>query len=193
MELVFATNNGHKLAEVSEILGPEFRLATPADLGITEDIPETQDTLEGNALQKARYLYDRTGKNCFADDTGLEVDALGGEPGVRSARYAGDSKRSEDNMELLLSKLEHEADRNARFRTAICLILDGMEYSFEGIVTGTIRRERSGNEGFGYDPVFLPDGCDVTFAEMPPTEKNRISHRGRAVEKLAEFLKTTER
>ncbi len=193
MELVFATNNGHKLAEVSEILGPEFRLVTPADLGITEDIPETQDTLEGNARQKARYLYDRTSRNCFADDTGLEVDALGGEPGVRSARYAGESKRSEDNMDLLLAKLERETNRNAHFRTAICLVLDGVEYFFEGIVTGTIRRERSGSEGFGYDPIFQPDGYDVTFAEMPLAEKNRISHRGRAVERLAEFLNTIEK
>ena len=189
MELVFATNNWHKLEEVQQILGGAFRLLTPADCGIAEEIPEEQPTLEGNALQKARYIHERTGKNCFADDTGLEVEALGGEPGVYSARYAGESKDAGDNMDLLLVNLQGQSNRNARFRTAIALILDNSEYLFEGIVDGTIRETKSGSEGFGYDPIFQPDGYDVTFAEMDLPSKNVISHRGRAIRKLVEFLK----
>jgi XTP/dITP diphosphohydrolase len=223
MKLVFATNNKHKLEEVSAILGTGFELVTPARLGITEDIPETQETLEGNALQKARYLRERTGLDVFADDTGLEVTALGGAPGVYSARYAavGDADfcvaksavgvisldnphadlrstggpRSmiaiptfDDNNRLLLRNLEGAADRSARFRTVIALILDGREHLFEGTVEGRIIEEYRGTEGFGYDPVFIPEGCDRTFAEMPAAEKNAISHRARAVEKLREFL-----
>lgn len=188
MKIVFATNNAHKLQEVNQILGPSFVLATPRDYGITEDIPEEQPTLEGNALQKARYIHDRTGLDCFADDTGLEVSALGGAPGVRSARYAGDGHDSEANMTLLLKNLEGIADRSARFRTVIALILDGKEYLFEGEVKGHISAARSGTEGFGYDPIFVPDGYDVSFAEMSAEQKNNISHRGRAVVKLAEFL-----
>jgi XTP/dITP diphosphohydrolase len=199
MKLIFATNNRHKLEEVSAILGPWFKLVTPAGLGITEDIPETQPTLEGNALQKARYVYKRItdgGAFCaaesveaaFADDTGLEVAALNGEPGVRSARYAGDQHDFDENTRLLLKNLEGAADRSARFRTVIALILDGKEYLFEGRADGRIIDEYRGDGGFGYDPVFVPDGCVETFAEMSAGQKNAISHRARAVEKLAEFL-----
>ncbi|MCD8186339.1 MAG: RdgB/HAM1 family non-canonical purine NTP pyrophosphatase [Rikenellaceae bacterium] len=188
-ELIFATHNRHKLEEVQQLLGEAFRLSTPADCGIWEEIPEEQPTLEGNALQKARYLHQRTGKDCFADDTGLEVEALGGEPGVYSARYAGEEKNSEDNMDLLLARLEGQAHRKARFRTVIALILSGREYLFEGVVDGMIRPERSGAEGFGYDPVFQPQGYDITFAQMDLPAKNAISHRGQAVRKLVHFLK----
>ena len=189
MRLIFATNNRHKLEEVQEILGASFELITPTDCGITEDIPEEQPTLEGNALQKARYIHERTGVDCFADDTGLEVEALNGEPGVRSARYAGDNKDMEACMDLLLANLQGQSNRKGRFRTVIALILDGKEYLFEGIVNGTLRETRSGSQGFGYDPIFQPEGYVITFAEMELSEKNRISHRGKAVEKLAAFLK----
>ncbi len=189
MKIIFATNNSHKLQEVNQILGPAFELATPRDCGITEDIPEEQPTLEGNALQKARYIHERTGMDCFADDTGLEVAALGGAPGVHSARYATDGHDPEANMSLLLENLAGAADRSARFRTVIALILKGKEYLFEGEVRGHIAELRSGSEGFGYDPVFVPEGYDTTFAQMSAAEKNGISHRGRAVAKLADFLK----
>ena len=188
MEIIFATNNRHKLEEVQQILGDAFCLLTPAGCGIAEEIPEEQPTLEGNALQKARYIHERTGKNCFADDTGLEVEALNGEPGVYSARYAGESKDANENMELLLENLKGQSNRKARFRTAIALILDNKEYLFEGIVEGTIRDAKSGAEGFGYDPVFEPAGYGITFAEMDLPAKNAISHRGRAIRKLADFL-----
>jgi XTP/dITP diphosphohydrolase len=190
MELVFATGNRHKLEEVEEILGEGFTLITPKDCGITEDIPEEQPTLEGNALQKARYIHAHTGKDCFADDTGLEVEALGGAPGVRSARYAGEDKNMEACMDLLLANLAENDNRRARFRTVIALILNEKEYLFEGVVNGTIRERRNGTEGFGYDPLFEPEGYDITFAEMDLSTKNAISHRGRAVRKLAEFLKS---
>ena len=193
MKIVFATGNRNKLREVQDLIGSRAELSTPADHGITEDIPENQPTLEGNALQKARYIYEKTGLNCFADDTGLEVEALNGEPGVYSARYAavngaGEGHSSADNMALLLERLKGKSNRRARFRTVIALILDGREYTFEGIVTGEITTERSGAEGFGYDPVFRPEGYAETFAEMPLELKNRISHRGRATAKLIEFL-----
>lgn len=188
MKIIFATNNAHKLQEMQQILGSEYTLVTPRQCGITEDIPEEQATLEGNALQKARYLYERTGLDCFADDTGLEVEALGGEPGVRSARYATEGHDFEANTALLLRNLESKADRSARFRTVIALILGGSEYLFEGEVRGTITTKPFGDGGFGYDPVFKPEGCDITFAEMDPAEKNHISHRGRAAAKLAEFI-----
>lgn len=193
MKIVFATGNRNKLKEIQALIGSRAELSTPADHGITEDIPEDQPTLEGNALQKARYLYEKTGLNCFADDTGLEVEALNGEPGVYSARYAavneaGEGHSSEDNMALLLKRLEGQANRRARFRTVIALILDGKEYTFEGVVNGEITTERSGAEGFGYDPVFRPEGYAETFAEMPLDLKNRISHRGRATAKLIDFL-----
>ena len=188
MKIIFATNNRHKLEEVQAVLGEGFCLVTPRELGITEDIPEEQATLEGNASQKAHYLHDRTGENCFADDTGLEVAALEGAPGVRSARYAGPGHDSQKNMELLLHNMEGKTDRRARFRTVISLILDGEEHLFEGTVEGTIIDAPRGEAGFGYDPVFVPDGHDTTFAEMSAEAKNAISHRGRAVAKLVSFL-----
>lgn len=188
MKLYFATNNIHKLKEVQEVVGDSFQIESMRSLGINEDIPEDQQTLEGNALQKARFLYDRTGESCFADDTGLEVDALNGAPGVYSARYAGEAKNSLDNMALLLKNMSGIQNRKARFRTVIALILDGKEYLFEGVVKGTIAEEPRGTAGFGYDPLFVPDGYSTTFAEMDSEAKNAVSHRGRAVEKLAAFL-----
>ena len=192
MKILFATNNAHKLSEVSEVLGDGFRLLTPRDCGVTEEIPETQPTLEGNALQKARYLHERTGLDCFADDTGLEVAALGGAPGVRSARYATDGHDFAANNRLLLKNLEGTTDRRARFRTVIALILNGEEHLFEGIVEGRIIDAERGAEGFGYDPLFIPDGGDKTFAEMSAEEKNAVSHRGRAVRRLAAYLHSIE-
>lgn len=188
MKIVFATNNAHKLTEVQAVLGDAYTLVTPRDCGVTEEIPEDQETLEGNASQKARYLYRRTGLDCFADDTGLEVEALGGAPGVHSARYATDGHDFAANNELLLRNLEGVGNRRARFRTVISLILDGEEHLFEGIVEGHIAQCASGSEGFGYDPLFIPEGSAKTYAEMDPAEKNALSHRGRAVRKLAEFL-----
>lgn len=188
-KLIFATNNAHKLSEVQALLGDAFTLVTLRECGITEDIPETADTLEGNALQKARYVYEKTGLDCFADDTGLEVDALRGAPGVHSARYATDGHDFAANNRLLLKNLEGITDRTARFRTVIALILDGVEYTFEGRVEGTIATAESGSEGFGYDPLFVPSGEIITFAQMSAEAKNAISHRGRAVAKLVNFLK----
>lgn len=188
MEIVFATNNAHKLREVQAVLGDGFTLSTPRDCGIMEEIPEEQETLEGNASQKARYIHDRTGRNCFADDTGLEVAALGGAPGVHSARYATDGHDFAANNRLLLKNLEGVTDRRARFRTVISLILDGEEHLFEGIVEGHILDHETGHEGFGFDPLFVPDGYDRTFAEMTTEEKNAVSHRARAVRKLADYL-----
>ncbi|MBR2007025.1 MAG: RdgB/HAM1 family non-canonical purine NTP pyrophosphatase [Alistipes sp.] len=192
MKLVFATNNAHKLREVSQVVGDKFTLITPRECGIDEDIPEEQPTLEGNALQKARYIYARTGMDCFADDTGLEVDALGGEPGVRSARYATDGHDDEANKRLLLERMQGVEARGAQFRTAIALIIGGKEYLFEGIVRGNITLEEQGDGGFGYDPLFVAEGCEQSFAEISAEEKNEISHRGRAVRKLAEFLQGLE-
>lgn len=189
MKIVFATNNTHKLSEVAQVVGDKFELVTLRECGITEDIPENEPTLEGNALAKARYVYSRTGLNCFADDTGLEVDALNGEPGVRSARYATDGHDDEANKRLLLERIQGVENRAAQFRTAVALIVDGKEYLFEGIVRGDIACEEHGAGGFGYDPLFLPEGGALTFAEMSAEAKNEISHRGRAVRKLAEFLK----
>ncbi len=193
MKILFATNNAHKLSEVQAVLGDGFRLVTPRDCSITEEIPETQETLEGNALQKARYLHERTGLDCFADDTGLEVEALGGAPGVRSARYATDGHDFAANNRLLLKNLAGQTNRRARFRTVIALILNGEEQLFEGIVEGRIVDSERGIEGFGYDPLFVPDGSDKTFAEMPAEEKNAVSHRGRAVRRLAERLHSLEK
>lgn len=189
MKLIFATNNAHKLREVAHIVGEKFTLLTPRECGIIEDIPEDKPTLEGNALQKARYIYEHTGIDCFADDTGLEVDALGGEPGVRSARYATDGHDDEANKRLLLERMEGAESRSAQFRTAIALIMGGEEYLFEGIVRGEITHSERGEGGFGYDPLFVPEGYDESFAEMSEEQKNLISHRGRAVRALAEFLK----
>lgn len=193
MRLVFATNNAHKLQEVRQILGNRFEVVGLSDIGCHEDIPETAETLEGNALQKARYVKEHYGIDCFADDTGLEVKVLNNAPGVHSARYAelfgkGNTHDSNANMNLLLRNLENKNDRSARFRTVIALIYKGEEYLFEGIVEGKILRERHGNEGFGYDPIFEPEERGCSFAEMTPEEKNAISHRGRATQKLAAFL-----
>lgn len=190
MELVFATNNAHKLEEVRQILGDRFTVLSLKEIGCTEDIPETGDTFQDNALQKARYVKEHYGYDCFADDTGLEVKALDGAPGVHSARYAGDHD-SEANMTKLLRELEKKPDRSAQFRTVVALILNGQEVLFEGIVTGRIATERHyGESGFGYDPLFIPDGFTETFSQMSPENKNQVSHRGRAVRKLADYLKT---
>ena len=193
MKLLFATNNAHKLAEVQAVLGPEYELVTPRDCGVTEEIPETQPTLEGNALQKARYLRERTGLDCFADDTGLEVAALDGAPGVRSARFATDGHDFAANNRLLLANLRGAADRRARFRTVVALLRSGEEHLFEGIVEGRIIECERGCEGFGYDPLFVPDGFDRTFAEMSADEKNAVSHRARAVRRLADYLHGLEK
>ena len=188
MELVFATNNKHKIREISDLLDDHFKILGLSDVNITGDIPEDAETLAENALFKAKYVHDRTGMNVFADDTGLEVDALGGAPGVYSARYSGEGRSFDDNITKLLGEMEGAENRLARFRTVIALILDGSEYLFEGTVEGEITRERRGNGGFGYDPVFLAEGYDLTFAEIPLAEKNKISHRARAMRKLLEFL-----
>ena len=188
MKIVFATNNAHKLSEVKAVLGEDFELVTLKEVGIVEDIPETGETLDENASIKARYVYERTGLDCFADDTGLEVEALNGAPGVRSARYATDGHDFAANNRKLLSELEGVTNRKARFRTVISLIRSGVERHVEGIVNGHIATKESGCEGFGYDPLFVPDGKSVTFAEMTAEEKNRISHRGRAVAELVKVL-----
>ncbi|MFI3318091.1 MAG: RdgB/HAM1 family non-canonical purine NTP pyrophosphatase [Rikenellaceae bacterium] len=190
MKILFATNNAHKLSEVASLLGEGYDLVTLRDCGVTEEIPENEPTLEGNALIKARYLHERTGLDCFADDTGLEVVALDGAPGVRSARYATDGHDFEANNALLLKNLEGMEDRRARFRTVIALIEDGREILFEGIVEGHIALAPSGGEGFGYDPLFIPEGHDVSFAQMSQLQKGAISHRGRAVRKLVEYLRS---
>lgn len=190
MELVFASNNEHKLSEISSILGDDFNVLSLKQIGCFDDIPEPWPSLEENALAKARYVYERFGLNCFADDTGLEVSALGGKPGVKSARYAGAGKNSSDNMQKLLAKLTGVENREARFRTVVALILNGNEYLFEGIVNGMIALEPAGHGGFGYDPVFIPEGYDKTFGELSPDIKNTMSHRYRAIEKLVVFLKT---
>lgn len=193
MKIVFATNNAHKLSEVSQILGDTYALVTPRDCGITEDIPENEPTLEGNALSKALYLHERTGLDCFADDTGLEVEFFGGAPGVHSARYATDGHDFKANVALLLRNLEGQSNRAARFRTVIALILGGEHYFFEGEVRGVITADEKGSDGFGYDPIFRPDGYEQTFAQMPAKLKNSISHRARAVAKLAEFFAQHEK
>lgn len=188
MKLVFATNNSHKIHEVTKLVGDKIEILSLRDIGCMEDPPEEQLTLEGNASQKAFYIFKKYGWNCFADDTGLEVEALCGEPGVFSARYAGDAKDSNANIDKLLSKMDKINDREARFRTVISLIINGVETLFEGEVHGKILRERRGSSGFGYDPVFQPDESIFSFAEMPLDEKNRISHRARATLKLVDFL-----
>ena len=193
MKLVFATNNKHKIREISDILDNSFRIIGLADVNITGDIPEEADTLAENALFKARYVHEKTGMNVFADDTGLEVEALGGEPGVYSARYAGEGCSFDDNINMLLNRLEGIEDRKARFRTVIALILENTEYLFEGNVEGEILTERKGKGGFGYDPVFRASGYDQTFAEMPLSEKNMISHRAVATRKLLNFLEGTNK
>ncbi|MDR1348718.1 MAG: RdgB/HAM1 family non-canonical purine NTP pyrophosphatase [Prevotellaceae bacterium] len=189
-KLVFATNNPHKIDEIRHLLGSTYDICGLSDLGFTEDIPENQTTLEGNALEKARFVYRKFGLSCFADDTGLEIDALGSEPGVFSARYAGEEKSSLKNIEKVLSKMHDAEDRHARFRCVIALIADEKEHVFEGTVTGEILSSPVGDFGFGYDSIFKADGYDVSFAQMSLAEKSKISHRAKAIEKLKEFLRT---
>ena len=188
MKFIFATNNQHKVDEVRFVLGKEFEIITLREAGINIDIPEPHETLEENASEKSKVISQLTRTNCFSEDTGLEVEALNGEPGVKSARYAGEEKSFDKNIQKLLSKLKDQTNRKARFRAVISLILDGKEYLFEGISDGIIINEKRGNLGFGYDPVFLPNGSNKTFAEMELAEKNQYSHRKRAVEKLVVFL-----
>ena len=188
MKLVFATNNLNKLSEIRSLVPTGIEILSLKDINCNEELPETNPTLEENALQKARYVFENYGFNCFADDTGLEIDALGGEPGVYSARYAGEDCKAEGNMKKVLEKLELEENRRAKFRTVIALIIDAKETLFEGECNGSITKTKSGVEGFGYDPIFTPDGYEITFAEMSKVEKGAISHRGEAVEKLVSFL-----
>ncbi|MDR0836305.1 MAG: non-canonical purine NTP diphosphatase [Tannerella sp.] len=187
--IVFATNNSHKLEEVRNILSGKINVVSLRDIQCFDEIPETSDTLEGNALQKARYVKENYAYDCFSDDTGLEVEALNNEPGVRSARYAGEAHDSNANVEKLLQTLGDTENRKARFRTVIALIYEGREYFFEGIINGRIIKERRGCSGFGYDPVFVPEGYDKTFAELDMDEKNSISHRAIATQKLSEWLR----
>ncbi len=188
--IVFATNNAHKLSEIRKIVGIRWQILSLADIGCCEDIPETADTLEGNALQKARYIKDKYGYDCFADDTGLMVDALDGAPGVYSARYAGEAHNSQANMQLLLKNMDGKNNRKAHFSTVIALIKGSEIFIFEGRVDGVITEHPTGQGGFGYDPVFRPDGFNRTFAEVSDDEKNAISHRGRATEKLLKYLES---
>lgn len=191
MILCFATNNVHKLSEVSQLIRKDFQLVSLRDIGCTEDIPEDHDTIHENSKAKAGFVYRKYGVSCFADDTGLEVAALGGEPGVYSARYAGPGKSDDDNISLLLRNLEGKPDRSARFRTVFTLIIEGRITQFEGIVNGHITEEKAGTNGFGYDPVFMPEGYHQTFGQMSAEEKNRISHRAIATRKLTNFLNRT--
>ncbi len=189
MKLIFATNNQHKVNEVQPMVGDHFELITLMDAGIDTDIPEPFDSLEENAAHKSKTVYNLTGLNCFSEDTGLEVPVLNGEPGVKSARYSGEEKSFDMNIDKLLNKLVSKPDRNARFRTVISLLMDGKEIQFEGICEGQITESRQGMEGFGYDPVFVPSGADKTFAEMTIDEKNKFSHRRKAVDKLVNYLR----
>ena len=189
-KIVFATNNQHKLSEIKNILGNDFEIISLKELGFTNDIPETGKTLAENASQKSHYIYNLYKVDCFSDDTGLEVEALDGDPGVYSARYAGEDCSYDDNVNKLLKELGNSQNRKAAFKTVISLILDGKEYQFEGRVDGSVTTEKHGSGGFGYDPVFLPDGYRQTFSEMDATLKNKISHRGKATAKLVDFLLT---
>ncbi|GJM62031.1 MULTISPECIES: non-canonical purine NTP diphosphatase [Persicobacter] len=188
-EICFATNNPNKIAEIQAMMPEHIKIISLKDIGCEVELPETQDTLEGNSLQKAQYVFDHFQVACFADDTGLEVHALGGEPGVYSARYAGPQRDSHDNMEKLLVELNGKEDRSAQFRTVITLLNEDGQQQFEGIAKGEIIQELSGEQGFGYDPIFKPENHQVTFAEMDKHQKNKISHRGRAVQKLIEYIK----
>jgi XTP/dITP diphosphohydrolase len=189
--LIFATNNQHKVDEIRKVLGNIFDVITLKEAGITIDIPEPHDTLEENATEKSKIIYSLTGKDCFSEDTGLEVETLNREPGVKSARYAGENRSDSHNIQKLLSNLLNENNRKARFRTVISLIREGKEYQFEGICEGIIIKEQRGEKGFGYDPVFIPNGSEKTFAEMNIDEKNKYSHRKKATEKLINFLQAT--
>jgi XTP/dITP diphosphohydrolase len=188
MKLCFASNNDHKLSEIRQIVGNQYQVVSLQEIGCHEELAEDQDTLEGNSRQKAEYVWQHYGISCFADDTGLEVAALGGEPGVFSARYAGPQRSSSDNMTLLLENLRSQSDRRAQFRTSITLFLDGAMHQFDGIIKGQIADAPRGETGFGYDPIFIPEGSELTFAQMSAGEKNQISHRGRAMEQLVAFL-----
>lgn len=187
--LYFASQNKHKIQEINQVLDGKYLVKSAYDLGQTEELEETGNTLESNALQKARFIHQKFKVNCFADDSGLEVESLNNEPGVYSARYAGEQRNANDNMDLLLKKLENKSNRSASFKTVIALIVDDKEYIFEGKIDGEITLEKRGKNGFGYDPVFVPNGHQKTFAEMNPDEKNAISHRAVAVKKLVEFIK----
>ncbi|HKO76705.1 MAG TPA: non-canonical purine NTP diphosphatase, partial [Flavobacterium sp.] len=188
MKIVFATNNKNKIKEIQSMLPPSIEIISLESIGCHEDIPETADTIEGNAIMKANYITEKYGYDCFADDTGLEVEALNGEPGVYSARYAGEQKSAEDNMDKLLLNLENSANRNAQFKTVITLNLKGEQYLFSGIAKGAITLDKNGNQGFGYDPIFRPDGYQETFAQLSLETKNTISHRGKATRELIAFL-----
>lgn len=188
MKIVFATNNAHKLEEIRKAVGDKHEIVSLKEIGFDEDIPETHSTLEGNASEKAFHIFNRFNLNCFADDTGLEIDALNGEPGVYSARYAGEKATFEDNMNKVLEKMHSKTNRNAKFRTVISLITEGKEQQFEGECKGVIMTEKYGKDGFGYDPIFMPEGFQETFAEMNLEDKNEISHRGIATKKLIEYL-----
>ena len=188
LSICFASNNAHKLAEIREILGNQYDVKSLEDIGCHEELPEEQTTLEGNSRQKAEYVWQKFGVNCFADDTGLEVLALNMEPGVYSARYAGSQRSSQDNIQLLLQNLAGKENRAAQFRTSITLILDSNMFQFDGVIQGKISEEPKGDQGFGYDPIFIPEGYTQTFAELNSIEKNKISHRGRAVQQLVEYL-----
>lgn len=189
MKLIFATNNQHKVNEIQHVIGDQFELITLKDAGVNVDIPEPFNTLEENAAHKSTTIYNMTGLNCFSEDTGLEVVELNGEPGVKSARYSGEEKSFDKNIDKLLDKLKSIDDRKARFRTVISLIIEGEEKQFEGVCNGTITNSRKGSEGFGYDPVFMPEGADKTFAQMTMEEKNKFSHRRKAVDKLVNYLR----
>ncbi len=187
---IFATNNAHKVEEVNSILHNEFIVRSLKEEDIDFDIPEPFETIEENACEKARVIYSYTGKNCFSEDTGLKVESLNGEPGVKSARYAGEGKSSDDNIEKLLTNLKKISNRSGQFKTIVCLIINGEEFTFEGICRGSIIEERRGVSGFGYDPVFVPEGSNCTFAEMTMSEKNKYSHRKKAIDALVDFLKS---
>ncbi len=187
-KIVFATSNPNKIREVNEMLGDKFEIIGLKDIGCTEEVPETQETIEGNALQKARYVKDNYGVDCFSEDTGLEIDALDGAPGVYTARYGGLERSADKNMARVQTELANKSNRGAQFKTVIALVLNGEEHLFPGIARGTMRKEKSGEGGFGYDPIFEPEGYDITFAEMDSKEKNKISHRGKAVRALIAFL-----
>jgi XTP/dITP diphosphohydrolase len=192
IKLVFATNNENKIKEINALLINSIKLLSLKDIGCHEDIPETADTIEGNAILKAKYVHEKYGYDCFADDTGLEIKSLNGDPGVFSARYAGEEKNADKNMDKVLQKLALYTDRTAKFKTIVALVINGEITTFEGIVEGEITSEKHGKDGFGYDPIFKPNGYEITFAEMPLSEKNKISHRGRAVKKLIDFLNSTK-
>lgn len=191
-QIVFATNNPNKIKEVNALLGDQYNFLSLQEIGCTQELEETQDTLEGNAIQKASYVQQHFDCNCFSEDTGLEIHALNGAPGVITARYAGPERNNEANMAKVLEELKQHQDRSAQFRTVIALFLDGEQHLFEGIVKGRIALEKQGDQGFGYDPIFIPEGHDISFAQMDRSTKNTMSHRARAIQKLTTFLKSAK-